>query len=296
METALHSYQISSEAGAKVIAAVPGPDKVTGIYVDSNNTAMFVSVPARYAEQAHIATVASAGSGAQLLTNKTTIAAGSKTFGALTHVWISLASKSIEKIAFRAGSVERIANAESISGITAKHITLSLAPDAVAALPLYRDDKDLLREINQTLNAILLDPRVRHDVHVSVENGEVDLSGIVSIADSKEKAVRGVEAIQGVIKVRADIIVTESLADQVMREINTLIEKGALGENPEVDVLSEHQIIYLMGEVDSPEKSAAAEAAAVGVNGARVVVNNLQTRKAENTTRADPTSPKTRTK
>ncbi len=296
METALHTYQIISGAGAKVIAAVPGPEKVTGIYIDSDNTAMFVSVPARYAAQAHIATVASAGSGAHLLTNKTAVTAGSKTFGALTRVWISLATKSIEKIAFRVGSAERIAAAESISGITAKHITLTLSPEAVSNLPLYRDDRELLREVNQTLNAVLLDPRVRHDVHANVENGEADLSGIVSILECKEKAISAVEAIQGIIKVRADIIVTESLADQVIREINTLIEKGALGEDPDIDVLSEHQIIYLMGEVDSPEKSAAAEAAAMGVNGARVVVNNLQTRKAESTTRADPSSPKTHTK
>ncbi len=175
-------------------------------------------------------------------------------------------------------------------------VIITTPSEEVKKIPVFRDDKTLEKEAKQALNSVILNPRIRHDIHVRVEDGIAEISGIIYAGELRYAIQNALKKIAGIRDIRSDILITESLADQASRAIDALIEKGSLGENPEIRVLSEHQILYLYGSVSTSKAAQDAEQAALGINGVRIVVNNLQVLQPTEKQRADPASPKTNNK
>lgn len=191
---------------------------------------------------------------------------------------------------------ERVIEAANIAQIDGQGLRLIETITMIEDLPLYRDDSAIAGDVGATLEQILLDPRARRAIHARVEDGHVDYSGVIDTEEWVDSLLRSTNVIPGVRAVRSDIIVTEQLADHVVAAVDELRTKGRLGEGAEIEVLSEHQIIYLNGRVATDKISAEVERAALNVPGVRIVVNELRTATPELTIPADPASPQTQNK
>jgi osmotically-inducible protein OsmY len=287
----------SAILGSRVIISGVTAGHVLGAYIDPTSRQIVQTVLAnRTASQQNLPIVPESQAGTILLENKISVMAQSKLLGKLSRIWVVPVSGCVTHILFKTGNVEYVVEAALISEFNAHQITLTIDLQSVDTLPVYRDDASIEANVDAILDRTLVDPRARRAVHTRVEEGGVDISGTVDLhewVDAIEVAVRGVK---GVRRVQNDLIVTESLADQVTRVLDESRAKGSFGDDAEITVLSEHQIIYLHGHVSTAKARADAERASLGVNGVRVVVNNLRVESTEEPLRADPKSPITHNK
>jgi osmotically-inducible protein OsmY len=130
-------------------------------------------------------------------------------------------------------------------------------------------------DLRFALESVLADPRARRAVKVHVADGHVSLAGEVDTTDQARLAERAVLSVPGVREVTIDLVAQESLAAAVEGRIAAL-EAVAGNGHAHIEVLAEHGIVYLEGTVSSARVRAEIERAALGVAGARVVVNNLR--------------------
>jgi len=283
----------SSFLGSKV--TVPGAvsGRVLGISIDPSTKRIVQTVVTnRVATQLTMNPVDGELAGAVLLNHSTNIMLQQRKLGAISRIWADSATSIITHLLFKVGNTEHVIEAKHIESISEKQIIL--AADTPRNIPIYRDDSAIEAEVNHALDQAILDPRARRAIHARVEDAKVDLSGIVDANEYLEAIATATRNVPGVRGIQSDIIITESLATVVTRAIDELIAKGTLGENVEVTVLSEHQIIYLNGHVSTVKASTEAERAALGVNGVRIVVNTLRVEHPADTIRPDPESPITR--
>ena len=217
-----------------------------------------------------------------------------KRIGKLSRLWVDRGSATLTHLLFTMNGMEHVVQAAQVASFSAQHIALTLTSNEALALPVSRDDAAIAGDIGTTLQSILLDPRARRDIHARVEDGHVDISGVVDAEELSSDLLAAIRRVPGVRGVQSDIIVTEDLATLAARAIEAARAKGSLGEDAEVEILSEHQIIHLRGSVATAKASAEAERAALTVPGARLVVNILHVREHETTERADPASPPTK--
>jgi len=281
--------------GSRVIVNGAANGRVIGAYVDPDVQRIVQTIlPSRDVRQSGLVATSAANGDAVLLDQKTTIQVGNKPLGKLSRIWAERGTGKITHVLFQAGGNEHVVSIDHVEQITSRHLQLNLASNDAQALPIYRDDAAIAADIAVALESTLLDPRSRRAVHGRVEDGHVDLTGLVDAQEMADGVVAAVRRVPGVRGVQSDIIVTEDLATQVSRALDAAKEKGSLGDDPEIEVLSEHQIVYLIGHVANAKAKAAAERAAFSVNGVRLVVNQLREDTPESTERADPASPETK--
>ena len=280
---------------------VPGPivGNVLGAVIASDGLGVIQTiVPSRLARQQNLAGVGDTPAAGVQLTASTevTLHQGKKKLGPLSRLWVDRESKQVTHLLFTAHHESHVVDVTHVATFDAKQIVLAESIHSLHELPIYRDDATLAGFVGAAIESTLLDPRARRMVHARIEDGHVDLSGLLETDEQFDALFGAIKRTPGVRGVRSDIIVTEHVADFAARAIHELRTKGKLDDQDDIEVLSEHQIVYLSGVVGTPEKRDAAERAALGANGVRLVVNNLRTRTAEKTERADPASPQTHLK
>jgi hypothetical protein len=287
--------------GRSVVAgAVPGP--VLGAVIDPEGPVVVQTIVAsRFARQLHLAEISEGLADGPQLAAGTEVAGGPKhkKLGKLSRLWVDRTTNRLTHVLFAAsgrfgsGGEEHVVEAAHITEIGPKQITLDATISDVKNLPVFRDDATLAGYVGQVIESVLLDPGSRRSLHARVEDGHVDLSGLLDTQEQFEDLLAAVRRTPGVRGVRSDVVVTEQIADFVAAAIDQLRGKGKLDAGDDIEVQTEHQIVYLNGQVGTPEKKAAAETAALGVAGVRLVVNNLRTLVKEKSERLDPTSPET---
>jgi osmotically-inducible protein OsmY len=138
------------------------------------------------------------------------------------------------------------------------------------------------------LKAFLYDPRVLHfNPDVSVNNGNVTLSGVVSNLQAKnaaENTARNVVGVFGVnnnLKVRPESIPQDS---ELVENISEAIEQSPVLENQHIRVSANNGIVFLTGVVNSSFEKLMAETIVSRTEGVVEVNNHLDVLGGENNT------------
>src|SRR5262245_42517851 len=119
------------------------------------------------------------------LTHQTRVLSGSAPVGWVTHVWCDRSSRVLTHVVMPSRRsrlvrpVERIVAAEQIEALAHNQVRLTLAPQEIAHLPVFRLDAAVEADLHLALAAALPDPRTRRAVKVRVEDGHVTLTGVV---------------------------------------------------------------------------------------------------------------------
>jgi osmotically-inducible protein OsmY len=282
--------------GARTLVAGAVAGAVLGAVVAPEEMVVQQTIVAsRVARQMHLEEGETApAAGIQLAAATVVVAQGKpKKHGALARLWVERGTNRLTHILFTLDSKMRVVEAAHIAELNDKQIVLDGTIKELREASLFRDDAQLAGDVGAAIEQAVLDPRAQRSLHARVEDGQVDLSGLLETQDQFDALFGTVKRIPGVRSVRSDIVITEQIADFVATAINQMRAKGKLDDNDDIEVLSEHQIVYLNGHVGTLEKKAAVERETLGVAGVRLVVNQLTTTEAEKTERADPTSPPT---
>ncbi len=140
-----------------------------------------------------------------------------------------------------------------------------------------KTDEEIKNAVN---DAFLYDPRVfSFNPDVTVENGVITLTGIVSnlqakrAAENDAKNVVGVFRVKNYLKVRPAYIPED---DDLATNIEKAMKKNPVIEKWEVDVTADNGIVYLNGTVDSYFERSQAEDIANKTLGVVAVENNLK--------------------
>jgi osmotically-inducible protein OsmY len=110
-------------------------------------------------------------------------------------------------------------------------------------------------------------PRERHDLLVEVEAGRVSLHGRAALTSTGDAARAELERTPGVVEVADYILYDEELQNQVAEAL----EKQGLGQ---VNVLIEHNLAVLSGEVPDRKTYWTARDTALKIPGVRGVVSH----------------------
>ncbi len=302
MEHTRLELRLSSSPGNSRVT-LPGTvgGAVVGIIIDPNGPLVLqTQVTARVAHQLNQqATTTPLAHGILLDGQTAVLIKKKKVMYRIKRVWVQRDSGTITHILladsnfFASSKPEHVVPADQIATFESKNVVLLPTIESVEHFPVYRDDAEIARDVGTVLEQVLMDPRARRGIHARVEDARVEFSGILDNENLNEALQAGVSQIPGVRGVRSDIIVTERLAVMALAALDELRAKGRLPEDAEIEVLSEHQILYLHGTVPSSKVSTDAENAALGVPGVRIVVNNLRVVGTPTIQSADPASPRT---
>lgn len=215
--------------------------------------------------------------------------------GVLTRVWVDRASSCVTHVVVRrhmgvlASGPERIVPIDRVEDIRLGVITVKLDSTGFSDMPVFRSDSLIERDVNESLAAVLAEPRARRTLKVRVQDGFVTLGGEVDTLDQVRYAEHTVMRVQGVRGITLDLVAQEALAAAV--EARLAAHSIASGDGPRrIQVLAEHGIVHLEGTVETQRSRSDAERVALTVAGVKVVVNNLRV-EGESPERAGDTGP-----
>lgn len=155
-------------------------------------------------------------------------------------------------------------------------LDLRVSPADYATLPQYLPDEQVQRLAKDTLDLAVQNtarfysygPYARHGITTEVEAGRVSVYGRVDLATTGEQIRRALEATPGVVEVADHLLYVEDLKEKV--------EQALAAKNLDyIQVLSEHALIILIGDVPDSKTRYQAEDIAKRIPGVRGVVNNL---------------------
>src|SRR5205085_6915451 len=212
-------------------------------------------------------------SGAYLDNKSVVERAGSSTRGALHLVALHPESGELAYIVARnllAGR-DTLLRAEYVTGIAKDQISVSIADEAFNALPSYRSDAVLQREVE----SILFDVTPMHidlkGIRVRVLDGVLYLDGNISSSLRSDIAQDQVYGVEGLLEIRNNLVADDTLAADVAM---------ALGQNPRtrelpIGVYPRLGVVRLSGAVRNEQQKAAAEEITLTIAGVRSVINDL---------------------
>lgn len=271
--------------GAAVAGPVAGP--AHRVAVDSSFTVMRTWIPRRQSRKVPAATTGAATSarssaaGAESVFTSTTHVRGNHTvLGTVSRLWVSRATGKVTDVLVRpstgmlGGHMEYIVPVDLLT-VSAAELVATIDAATLKTLPTYRPDAAIGVDVQQALEAALADPRARRAVKVRVDDGHVNLSGVLDTIEQVHYAERAVAGIAGVRGYTVDLVAEETVAAAVEARIAPLAVAKANGHGG-VRVLSEHGIVHLEGSVVSAASRNEIERAAITVAGVRAVVNNLR--------------------
>jgi osmotically-inducible protein OsmY len=200
------------------------------------------------------------------------------TLGRVARLWVDRETMRLMHLLVRpsgasAGTLH-VVPAGSVTLAAPSRFTISLDAAALAALPLYRADGEILADVRAAIALALADPRARRNVKTHVDDGQVWVAGEVDTSDQVGFVNGAVAHIRGVRAVTSDLVSQEDLAQVVEARLRGAANgSGAFND---VTTLTELGIVYLEGSVPSHQARAEVERITLSVAGARVVVNNLR--------------------
>lgn len=155
-------------------------------------------------------------------------------------------------------------------------LDLRISPTDYATLPQYLPDEEVQRLAKDTLELAVQNtarfysygPYARHGITLEGEAGRVSVYGRVDLATTGDQIRRALEATPGVVEVADHLLYIEDLKQKV--------EQALAAKNLDyIQVLSEHALIILIGDVPDSKTRYQAEDLAKRIPGVRGVVNNL---------------------
>lgn len=155
-------------------------------------------------------------------------------------------------------------------------LDLRIAPADYATLPQYLPDEEVQRLAKDTLELAVQNtarfysygPYARHGITIEGEAGRVSVYGRVDLATTGDQIRHALEATPGVVEVADHLLYIEDLKGKV--------EQALAAKNLDyIQVLSEHALIILLGDVPDSKTRYQAEDLAKRIPGVRGVVNNL---------------------
>jgi hypothetical protein len=146
-------------------------------------------------------------------------------------------------------------------------LALRLSNDALALAPIYLPDEQIMTGAERALDLAVQTPRERHDLLVEVEAGRVSLHGRAALTSTGDAARAELEQTPGVVEVADYILYDEELQSQV----DEALEKQGLGQ---INVLIEHNLAVLDGEVPDRKTYWLARDTALKIPGVRGVVSH----------------------
>lgn len=159
-------------------------------------------------------------------------------------------------------------------------LDLRLTPNEFSAMPPFLTDGAILRAATAALDSSIFaansynyGPYSHRDITVEVEAGRVSLHGRAQFTSTGDQARAALLETPGVVEVSDHILYIENLKPQVE---DALAAKGL----DYINVLSEHALIILGGEVPDNKTRYQAEDIAKRIPGVRGVVNDLVVRAA----------------
>ncbi|GAC1565719.1 MAG: hypothetical protein NVS3B14_04420 [Ktedonobacteraceae bacterium] len=170
----------------------------------------------------------------------------------------------------RAGQ-NTLLRAEYVTGIAKGQITVSIADDVLHALPPYRSDAELQREVE----AILFDIASMHvdlkGITIRVLDSVLYLEGNISSSLRADIAQDQIYGVEGLLEIKNTLVADDQLAADLAL---------ALGQDPRtrdlpIGVYPRLGAVRLSGAVHNGQQKAAAEEIARTFPGVRSVVNDL---------------------
>lgn len=155
-------------------------------------------------------------------------------------------------------------------------LDLRISSADYATLPQYLPDEVVQRQAKEALEVAIQNtarfysygPYARHGITLEGEAGRVSIYGRVDLATTGEQIRRALEATPGVVEVADHLLYIEDLKEKV--------EEALAAKNLDyIQVLSEHALIVLIGDVPDSKTRYQAEDIAKRIPGVRGVVNNL---------------------
>jgi osmotically-inducible protein OsmY len=226
------------------------------------------------ANRADLAAAGNAPSGGALLDSKSVVErAGSSARGTLKLVATQPESGELAYIVahnLRAGQ-DAFLRAAFVTGIEKDRITVTISDDALNALPPYRSDEVLQREVE----SILFDLTPMHvdlkGVTIRVLDGVLYLDGNISSSLRADIAVDQVYGVQGLLEIKSNLVGDDRLAADLAL---------VLGQDPRtrdlpIGVYPKLGVVRLSGAVHNEQQKAAAEEIARKFKGVRSVINDL---------------------
>jgi osmotically-inducible protein OsmY len=146
-------------------------------------------------------------------------------------------------------------------------LALRMNDEALDNAPIYLPDEQIQVAAERALDQAVQTPRERHDLLVEVEAGRVSLHGRAALTSTGDAARAELERTPGVVEVADYILYDEELQSQVAEAL----EKQGLGQ---VNVLIEHNLAVLSGEVPDRKTYWTARDTALKIPGVRGVVSH----------------------
>jgi osmotically-inducible protein OsmY len=146
-------------------------------------------------------------------------------------------------------------------------LALRMSDEALASASIYLPDEQIQVAAERALDQAVQTPRERHDLLVEVEAGRVSLHGRAALTSTGDAARAELERTPGVVEVADYILYDEDLQNQVAEAL----EKQGLAH---VNVLIEHNLAVLSGEVPDRKTYWTARDTALKIPGVRGVVSH----------------------
>jgi uncharacterized protein YrrD len=191
--------------------------------------------------------------------------------GEVDHVLVDHKTGEITYLVVRKGLLPEypIIPALLVKDIGSEGVFVDISEDGLDGLPRYapRAEADIVAELQDRLGALSL-----QDVKVALEDGVLQLTGVVTDVVSKRRTEATARSIDGVLDVQNTLHVDTAIAAHVT---------AALADDPRTDtavieVISRRGLLTLKGKVDSVEISQAAEEIAQERPGVISVTNALE--------------------
>lgn len=218
--------------------------------------------------------------GAVRLTRAVEVMCGATSIGRVSRVWCDSTNAKLTHVIVReeggpfARGPERVIEATQIADFTAVGLTLTKAVVAASDLPLLRDDELILRDVRLALAERIPDPRARRDIKVRVEDGHVSLVGWVDLVEEVDAAKAALRVVEGIRDVTFDLQAFDVLGVTVSDLIAEFIAQRGW-TSARVQVMAEHGIIFLEGNVPTAEARTEIERLVFKVPGIKLVANNI---------------------
>lgn len=201
------------------------------------------------------------------------------TIGKVDHLLVDRESGEIKHIVMDKGlfAHSRVIPISMIDDVTEEAVFIK-KDENLEELPRYtpRDSADILAELIDKLQAASPD---FDNVKAKMEKGVVQLSGSVKDVASKRRAEATARSVDGVVDVE-DVLNTDTA---IMARVTVALEEDARTDLANIEVISEHGIVTLKGQVDNAEVKEAAEKIASTRDGVISVTNALEIKEDEDT-------------